>query len=294
MPETGRYGEEISRKTPSLFVFLVDRSGSMEAEFGGSVEEVSNPSKAQGAADALNRCLRILSRRCARGEEMRNYFDVGIWGYGGSVGPILEGPLKERPFVPIAELYHSPIRTEQRDVRVPDGAGGFIVTKTPFPVWVEAVADGGTPMCQALREVRTVLEGWVASHPECYPPTVINITDGEATDGDPQGVATEIMRLVNKNGSNALLFNVHVSASRAKSVSYPTSAEALTDPYARQLFEMSSVLPETLVRMAQSEPDLGIRTGSRGFVFNASLVDLVRFLDIGTRKSTEVELRPDR
>jgi hypothetical protein len=45
---------------------------------------------------------------------------------------------------------------------------------------------------------------------------------------------------------------------------------------------MSSVLPPQLQEAARSE-GFRVEPGTRGFVFNADLVSVIRFLDIGTR-----------
>jgi len=69
--------------------------------------------------------------------------------------------------------------------KMDDGAGGLVEQKIRFPIWFDPVANGGTPMCQALMRAQDILRTWFAQHPGCFPPIVINITDGEATDGDP-------------------------------------------------------------------------------------------------------------
>ena len=47
---------------------------------------------------------------------------------------------------------------------------------------------------------------------------------------------------------------------------------------------MSSILPEGIRDGAQRE-GFPVSEASRGFAFNADLVELIRFLDIGTRPS---------
>src|SRR6266566_3099344 len=96
------YSAEISRANPSCFVFVIDQSGSMGDAFGGVSS--SGRSKAQELADTLNRLLQNLVTRCAQGEEVREYFDVAVFGYGQSIGTVLLGPLAGRDFVKISEL----------------------------------------------------------------------------------------------------------------------------------------------------------------------------------------------
>ena len=274
------YTAEISRGNPSCFVFLIDQSGSMGDVFGAGE---GNQKKADGVADAINRLLQNLVIKCAKEEGVRDYFHVAVIGYGAQVGPAFSGLLAGRQFVPISEVANAPARIESRNKKVSDGAGGLVDQQVRFPVWFEAVNNAGTPMRQALGEAKTIVEGWIEQHPNCFPPIVINITDGEPTDGDPINAANEIRNLRSSDG-NVLLFNIHLSAHRAAAVEYPCSETGLADQFAQQLFQMSSVLPEYMMKIAQNE-GLNVGEGSRGFVFNADMVAVIKFLDIGTRPS---------
>ena len=64
----------------------------------------------------------------------------------------------------------------------------------------------------------------------------------------------------------------------------PDADEGLPDQFAKLLYSMSSVLPEAIREGAQRE-GFPVSEASRGFAFNADLVELIRFLDIGTRPS---------
>jgi hypothetical protein len=44
-----------------------------------------------------------------------------------------------------------PARVETRTKKVSDGAGGLVDQAVKFPIWFDAVASGGTPMCGAER-----------------------------------------------------------------------------------------------------------------------------------------------
>jgi len=273
------YEAEISRVNPSCFLFIIDRSGSMSDPFGGG----GGKQKADGVADAINRLLQNLVIKCAKSEGVRDYYEVGVLGYGAEVGPAFSGPLGGRDLVPISEVANSPARVEERTKKVDDGAGGLIDQSVKFPVWFDPVANGATPMCAALDRAQQIMSTWVGSHAASYPPIVINITDGEATDGDPMPHA-EALKALATNDGNLLLFNVHLSQATGQPVLFPESADGLPDPYAQQLFQMSSVLPTRLREAAQAE-GYAVGAGPRGFGFNADLVELIRFLDIGTRPS---------
>lgn len=273
------YTAEISRANPSCFLFLIDQSGSMSDPLGGG----TGKHKADGVADAINRLLQNLIIKCAKSEGVRDYYEVGVIGYGSNVGPAFSGALAGRSLVPISEVEKSPARIEERTRKVDDGAGGLVDQTVKFPVWFEPVANGGTPMCEALRDAYQLMQDWVSRRQSSYPPIVINITDGEATDGDPTQQAQAITSLSTTDG-NALVFNCHISSHAASPIVFPDSEAGLPDEYARMLFRMSSVLPDKLRETARSEGFI-IGSQARGFAFNADLVELIRFLDIGTRPS---------
>src|ERR1700730_14342675 len=72
------YTASIQRSDPTAFLFLVDQSGSMGDKMSGE------KTKSQFVADVLNRTLMNLVTRCTKSEGVRNYFDVGVIGYGNS------------------------------------------------------------------------------------------------------------------------------------------------------------------------------------------------------------------
>jgi len=275
------YSAEISRLNPSCFVFIIDQSGSMADVFGAGE---GNQKKADGVADAINRLLQNLVIKCAKEEGIRDCFHVGVIGYGAQVGPAFSGALAGQQLVPISQVGNSPARVEQRNKKLADGAGGLVDQIVRFPIWFEPVANGGTPMSQALGQAKSILENWLTQHPNCFPPIVINITDGEATDGDPTNAADEVRKLKSSDGE-VLLFNIHCSSQKAQPVVFPNSDAGLPDKFAQQLFRLSSALPPQMASVARNE-GLNANEGAKGFVFNAGMVEVIKALDIGTRPST--------
>jgi hypothetical protein len=275
------YAAQISRTNPTCFLFLVDQSSSMLEGFGGNKDKT----KAQGVADAINRLLQNLAIKCAKSGGLRDYFHVGVLGYGGKVTPAFGGALAGRTMVPIAEIAKHPLRVEQRTRQVEDGAGGLMEQQFKFPVWFEPAGKGRTPMCQALQLAHATIVEFLRKYPQCYPPLVFNITDGEATDGNPELLAANLRNLASDDG-NVLLLNAHLSDKQLRPIEYPDRQEGLPDSYARLLFRMSSVLPPKLQEAAKAEGFL-VTAASRGFVFNADLVAVIRFLDIGTHLAAD-------
>jgi hypothetical protein len=271
------YNADISRTNPTCFLFLLDQSNSMAKPFGGP----TGKAKAEGLADAINRLIQNLALKCAKSEGIRDYFHVGVIGYGSSVGSALEGKLSKQFLVPISALADSPLRIEQRTRKIDDGAGGVIEQSFKFPVWFEAVAAGKTPMCEAFTLAERYLTAFLSQFPRCYPPLVINITDGQPTDGNPLQNAARVRNLASADG-NVVLFNLHLSSAPSLPIEFPSTEDILPDVYSKLLFRMSSILPPGIQMAAQGE---GYPLGAepRGFVFNADLVSVIRFLDIGTR-----------
>lgn len=298
------YQAEVSRSNPSCFLFLVDQSGSMAEvldpsnsrpldkpiEMDGTrfTHRAAGPTKAQAVADAINRILQDLSIRCAKSEGVRDYFEVGVIGYGGDntegrVAPAFGGALAGREMAPISEIANSPARIEERTKKVSDGAGGLVEQKVKFPIWFDPVSNGGTPMCQAFAKAQAIVSQWAAQHPTSFPPIVINITDGESSDGDPTNAANAL-RAVSTQDGGTLIFNSHISSRSLRPVEFPNHNEMLPDEHAKLLFNISSVLPPHMQNLARQE-GLPATDLTRGFVFNAKMEQFIRFLEIGTRPS---------
>jgi hypothetical protein len=271
------YTAEISRSNPTAFLILIDQSYSMSEPFGRGMG-----SKAEEAARVVNRILTEFTIKCAKGDDqIYDYFDVGVLGYGGSVGNAFSGVLGGSLFQPISAVGNNPMRLDTVSKKVPDGAGGLVEESVSMPVWIDAKTDGHTPMCGAFQVARDAVRSWTAQHEDAYPPTVINITDGESTDGDPSDLARDITSVETSDGP-VLLFNCHISATVPESKMFPSSSEGLTGIEAQMLYECSSILPSKHLELAQSAR-VPVTSGSRGFAMNAGLVDLTIFLVVGTR-----------
>lgn len=260
------YSAEISRKNPAFFLFLIDQSGSMDDSFGG---DPAAKKKKDGVVGAINKLLEEIIGRCSP-PEVKDRFEISVLGYGGGkVSSAFSGNLSNKEIAKISEVYKNSIVKEEGEKK--------------YPVWLNPIAAGDTPMCQALTKACTLLEKWVQEHPKSYPPALFNITDGEATDGEPTPLVEQIKGLKTDDG-NVLVYNCHISSMQAPTVLYPESETELPgDKFAHLLFENSSILPDAIRERAKSELGLDMKPNSKGFVFNANMTDLIRLLDVGTR-----------
>ncbi len=271
---TGRYGAAISRKNPGCLVFLVDQSGSMDQPIANGAG-----AKKQVVADAINRLLYDTVLRCSKEDGVRPYFDVGVWTYGG------EGEVRrafDADLLSIRDVAERVARTETRRRRVPDGAGGVYEEEMELPIWFDPVADGATPMHAAFNEVVVPLTNWVRQHPRSFPPIVINLTDGAYSDETPAPVVRQLMDMGTADGT-VLVLNCHITQHTGMTVPFPSDHQATgLSGLAHELFDISSPLPEPMLRRAQAK-GYPVEPGARGYVFNADQVALIDFLDVGTR-----------
>jgi hypothetical protein len=262
-------------------VFLLDQSTSMEEVLAGS-----SMSKAVALANTVNSAIYNLFCKCYTAGGIRDYIDFAISGYSGMdqtnpeittcVGPGASGSWV-LPMSEIADLF---VRTEKEDG----------LTK---PIWVEPVANGWTPMCTAMEMVGGMIYEWATAHPTSFPPIVVNVTDGEATDGGLEDIITWAERIkgIRTQDGNALLFNIHLSTVNGMSnggpVVFPDDPGQLPrdDAFAEALWHASSVMPTALIQNARKS-NLPASQSARLFAFNASHSELVSILNFGTDLET--------
>ena len=250
---------------PTLIVFLLDRSGSMDSPYASGL------TKAEYLARTVDRALFELSVRCMRPDGVRDYFHVACLGYGdGRVLNALPEGLAGGDWTAISRIAAAPARLD-----VLPGGG-------KEPRWLEAEAEGDTPMTAAFEEACRLTARWCDEHPRSYPPTVINVSDGESTDGNPLSAAGILGRLHTDDGE-VLVFNLHVSSGGSETA-FPSDASRL-DEHGRLLFSMSSRFPPHLLARA-AESGLSVGPESRFFAYGAGAELATRFLELGTRPAS--------
>lgn len=279
--QRGNYNAEISRANPGCLIFLVDQSGSMEEPIAGGTGQ----KKKDTVADAINRLLYNIILRCGKEGGVRPYFDIGMWGYGGTsdVRPAFGNEL-----LSITQVNERSKRVETRKRRVSDGAGGVFEEEMPFPVWFDPAADGATPMRAAFDAIAGPLSNWVSSHQNSFPPVIIHLTDGAyyPADQNPTQTAWRLMQMGTSAG-NVLIFNCHISRESGAPVLFPDDQQATAlQGLARELYDISSPLPEKMRRAARDK-GYQCEAGARGYAFNADIVTMIDFLDIGTQPASD-------
>ncbi len=275
------YSSQITRKNPSVFIMLIDQSGSTEEKtfFGRQAM-----TKADAVAMVANMLLREILNRCQREEGVRDYFEIAAIGYSGDNARMLLGKDFVRPSV----LARRDVRmhTIPRERHMPDGR--TMVYDDMLSYWVEPLSEGATPMRAALEHALTLVERWCRkpANRDSYPPTIFNITDGEASDGDRQALvalAREIGELKTNDG-NVLLININISSGEGIPVLFPSSPDELPESrYARTLYEMSSEMPAEYNDLIIRLKGCDARPPFRAMGVNASVIDMISMLNIGSR-----------
>lgn len=293
------YSQTASRAKPSCVLFLIDQSFSMEDGIAGTAKSISST-----VATAVNKLISELIQICEKGEEKpRHWFDVGMIGYTSDsngtpvVGSAFGGALAGRDLVSIPDLNDNPLDFEvrKRKVEQVDDAGNLVLAdeEVQFMVWYQMPpkeARFATPSRTAFEHALPILQRWIADHPDSFPPLVIHLTDGEPTDGDPKEAAAAVRALATSDG-NVLILNCHISASKAESALFPTSADQLEDVFAKELYQMSSEMPDSLRQTAEVK-QVKAPHGCRLMAFNADAVTLVKLLSVGTLTNSAPEGRP--
>lgn len=273
------YHSQITRAHKGAFLILLDQSGSMaeEAPFEGHTT-----TKAEALCDVLNGLLEEIINHCHREGFVGDYFDIGIIGYSGTEARNLLG----KGFVSVTKIntIDTPVKHQILSRTLPSGESFQTIVERRC--WIAPVAKGRTPMGEALGMATHMCRSWCKNHPESFPPIVINISDGEATDAP----AEEIIRLADKlkachtNDGNTLLINILLAtegSTRLPHICFPSESEPVaTNRHARLLYNISSTLPELF-----NQEIIDFRGGEapfRGMCVNASVSELVSLLAIGT------------
>lgn len=265
-----QYASTITSQNRTAFVILLDRSGSMAEPISFNGQRVS---KAEALAEITNRLIFELLCRARRSDGVRNYFDVALIGYAGDALQPIVG--NRKGFIPITEF--------EQLARVESANNGFTL-----PRWVTPAAEGSTPMFEALLEASEMVEEWCArpENAHSYPPTIFNITDGEASDGDHADIAeiSDRLRSCSTTDGNALLINIHLTSTAGeRSVIFPRSIDELEhNYYARLLYECASEMPSNYSSAIASLRGEAAGGRYRGMCFNASAAEVVAMMNIGS------------
>lgn len=277
------YTAQITRQNPTAFIFLLDQSGSMNdtMEWRGQ-----NSTKAEVATMVINNILGDLLNRALDGNDTKHYFDLCVIGYGGVSGKeanfLWQGALDGKTWINTSELRSN----KNTDYTKLTASGKRKTTHG----WIANKSNSLTPMKDAMEKAYVLLKDWIVEHKDndSFPPAVINITDGEATDAEPN----ELIMLSNKikdlhtTDGNVLFFNININNSSDNSVLFPSErAELPNDENAETLFNMSSEMPKAFKREIANIKQIDAQKSYYAMAFNANASELIQFMNIGTSQT---------
>lgn len=282
------YTARVDREHPTAFIFLVDQSVSMRrlTTFNGEDMTLS-----EAVARIVNSQINELVERCVKNNDTRHYFDIAMIGYGQEAYSAWNGSLEGRDFVTPEDIRNNPFQKKmvREEVRT---RKGVTIKEIEKKQWMTARHDGNwTHMDKTLKRAEGLLVNWMHEHhnKDCYPPTIINITDGEyngVTDDEMLQLSNQLKSMFTNDG-NVLFFNIHIVPGHAEAVAFPaTMAELNNNGYGEKLYNMSSLLPlnyNEQIRNIFGDKQTDIRYHAMGV--NTGMERLVKMMKIGTLSS---------
>ena len=283
------YAQRVTSSNPCAFVLLVDQSGSMAEEMEDNKGKTL--AKSEHLALIVNKFLDEILTTCQKTEGVKNYFEIVILGYGqlneddeSIVTVCWEGGLLNKTWVTVEELKQGALITEIITMPNPSRFGKKEIEE-PVNIWLEAKAQGLTPMKESIHLCCELLDDWVRNHPNSFPPIVFNITDGLASDIEEVGEivdASAKLRSISTNDGNVLFFNCLISDNGENLLDFPLLSDKQlfeNDEYEMALFESSSTIPHNLKKLLPTANQSDEET--KGLVLG-SIDSVIRFLNIGT------------
>ena len=169
--------------------------------------------------------------RSRREQGVSDYLDVAVWGLLGRNSRAADRQLVSASNLGFGRDAYSYERTVVRRT-LPDGRESEAVIERKY--WFDAAASGSTPLGKALATTKNIVNRWAKHHPASFPPIVVDLTDGEASDAEPEEIAqlSERIKSVSTLDGQTLLVNIHLSADYDRStapIKYPSANEPLPD-----------------------------------------------------------------
>lgn len=267
------YSKSVGTEFPSLILFVVDNSSSMN---GTLIKAVT---KAIMAAACVNKAIYEVIAACIKGNTIRDRCYIGVIGYGSNVELLEYGKVSELA----AKSETLPICTFE------DPITGQV---SEFPEWVKAKASGNTNMSGAFQEAQKIVSDWTSKFPDSFPPIVINVNDGQPNSVQNTSKAVEAIKQLGTSDGNVLVLNAYIEKDCTSKVNYPTAQDALPSNYAEFLFDITSELPDSLVKYGQLK-GLSVKQGSKGMIMSSNGQDLVKFIDFGSSVASGAALQEE-
>jgi len=295
--EAIQYNLNVDSKHPGCFLFLINYSESMQAQF----DRDSAVTKLKVSIDSVNHFIESIIAPCQDMDRAKAYFYIGAFGYRSDGNDIILNNLLslEESFASTSFLCDHYLKIEKGAKTVFDPDLGRSSYDMEQLIWVDPKSkldSYGNPQT-ATDVIATVLQ-WADKLNSNCPPIVIHLTDSEK-------LPTGIMKLLRYFSEKTPLLVSNCVLSSVKGFSdevFPSEkTKQMENEEGGRLFELSSVFPYEIRKKLNLEMANPLLYDSRAFALLHSSDKLRYFFDLfihylfvpGTRIATR-ETKEDR
>lgn len=261
-----QYTQLANDKNPLYLGITIDQSGST------SQADINHKSKADIIAEVANASIEEMQTMCisATNNAIKDKIFLNIIGYGQLVQDMVQSPISQIP-----------ILRKVTETQSFDGVD-IAVEKSIF---IEPKSSGTTPMHEAFSEMKQNILTAINDYDDLPAAVVINISDGIPDDMSLSETEAIAIRDTATQDGSTLLMNAHIDHTGQQPILFPISEDELPDEYAKFMFRISSEVPASYRERYNAEHQGGaqIRPGAKAMIYNASSVELLQIIKLGTR-----------
>jgi hypothetical protein len=197
--------------------------------------------------------------------------DVAIVSYGAredgspDVRDGFDGPLAGKSIVRNTELASGPVRVEESQVEMSNGAGGIITITKKLPIFFDVEPTASLDPKGGFEAAARIIRDWCTQHPDGWRPVVVHLTRGERSAEALDPAVAEFAGIATSAGP-VVLQHLVLTESPRKSVCHPDSAEGMDSDGAQACWNASTTLPGWEALRDAKRPHL--TADSRGCVVN--------------------------
>lgn len=252
-------------RSPGHLMFLIDQSSSM------NLCNTEGRSRAEVVALAIQSAIIDCVNGCISGTQIKNRLFITIIGYGGSDAPNAKI---------IKEDWVGNYVAELQDVKKNGG------------LFIPIEANGSAPLSKAFDLATECLETWInvcqekieeGIYSDIPAPIVINITDGEPFDGEPDAEAraemsAQKLKSLKVLSNNVTLYNVYIS-DEGDEVLFPKCNEIPRDCHVSKFyFEISSKIYNNVPNIQVGSFGEQIHKNAKCLALNIRTESIVTFI----------------
>lgn len=222
----------ISSESPAHIIFIIEQSSTM-GEFYRN-----DKTKADFAANEVNRFISDLVCNCVNGDRVKDWFYISILGHSDNkVFELWSGYL--------SSYAENPLRIDTVRKSLSDGAGGQIEIEFENPIWLTPTSKGKENLFSSLEFARDLIQKWMKK--KSYLSTlIINISGGYNDDWQNTLNLVNEIKNISCNKQSPILFNLFLS--HEHNLEFPSLDKIFDKSFAIQyFFELSSYINKEMI-----------------------------------------------